>query len=242
MNRKTKFVKSKNLIPVIIGMVSFLLVSCNATRMRYPYTLNEKYKTVNLSDRKILVVFPGDENIIINNKDDVADDFGGVNAKPESRIRKYYFPEFFSTFKSFVSGDSIFVFDQFRSDITWDTLSRNEVTLRNGSDSIGVPYLIPEKSRMQALGLDSTVFVVIEMIEFKRNKFQIEYYWDDRSRKPANLEVVAKVLIWDYKNNEQVFYGTVSEQTEFHFGLQRKHWDESAHDLAKKIVLAAKCL
>ena len=237
-----EIIQSNKFVPTIIGVVIFSLVSCNITMVRYPYTLNEKYKTINLSDRKMLVVFPGDANIIINNKDDVADDFGGVNAKPESRIRKYYFPEFFSTFKSFVSGDSIFVFDQYRLDIAWDTLSRNEVTLRNGGDSIGVPYSIPEKSRMQALGIDSAVFIVIEGIEFKRNKFQIEYYWDDRSRKPANLEVIVKVLIWDYKNDEPVFYGTVSEKTEFHFGLQRKHWDESAHDLAKKIVLAAKCL
>jgi hypothetical protein len=95
---------------------------------------------------------------------------------------------------------------------------------------------------MQAIGLDSSVVIVFEEIEFKRNKFQIEYYWDDRSRKPANLEVNVKILIWDYKADAPVFYGTVTEKTEFHFGLQRKHWDESAHGLAKKIIMAAKCL
>jgi hypothetical protein len=189
-----------------------------------------------------MVVFPADKRIIIANKDDVIDDFGGVNATPESRIRKFYFPEIFTTLKSFVSGDSIFLFDQYRSAVAWDSITRNEVTLITGGDSAGVPYAIPEKMRMQAIGLDSAVVLVIEEMEFKRNKFQIEYYWDDRSRKPANLEVVAKILIWDYKNDEPVFYGTVSAKTEFQFGLQRKHWDESARELAKKIVRVARCL
>ena len=242
MHRMPEFFRKRYVVFAIIGTTIVALISCNVTHLRYPYTLNEKYNNVNLSDRKMLVVFPTDEHIIINNKDDVIDDFGGMNARPESRIRKFYFPEIFSTVKSFISGDSIFLFDQYRTNVAWDTLSRNEVTLRTGDDSIGVPYSIPEKSRIQAIGLDSAVFIVIEGVECKRNKFQIEYYWDDRSRKPANLEVIAKILIWDYKNDEPVFYGTVSEKTEFHFGLQRKHWDESAHDLAKRIVLAAKCL
>lgn len=222
--------------------IPVLLLSCFSTVVKYPYTLNENYRTVNLSDRKLIVAFPGDDHIIINNKDDIADDFGGVNAKPESRIRKYYFQEFYSTFKSLVSGDSIFIVDQYRPGLKWDTLCKNEITLKTGGDSIPVCYSVPEKSRMLTEGLDSDVVIFVERIEFKRNNLKIEYYWDDRSRKPANLEVAAKVVVWDYRNDVPVFYGTLTEQTIFHFGLQRKHWDESAHDLAKKIVLAAKCL
>jgi hypothetical protein len=228
-------------IRFLLAFVS-VFISCNATRTKYPYTLNENYKAVNLSDRKLIVVFPADRNIIINNRDDVIDDYGGVNAKPESRIRKYYFQEFYSTFKSLVSGDSIFLFDQYRPGLLWDTLGKNEITLKTGGDSVAVRYSVPEKSRIQAEGFDSTVVIIIEQIEFKRNNLKIEYYWDDRSRKPANLEVIAKLLIWDYKNDVPVFYGTLTEQTVFHFGMQRKHWDESAQYLAKKIVLAAKCL
>jgi hypothetical protein len=226
----------------VIAVIPLVFFSCNATMIKYPYTLNEKYKSTNLSDRKLQVVFPADDHIIINNRGDVADDYGGLNAKPESRIRKFYFSEVFATLKSLISGDSIFIFDQYRPDVVWDTLCRNEITLRTGGDSIAVPYSLPEKSRMLAIGLDSSVVIVFEEIEFKKNKFQIEYYWDDRSRKPANLETTAKILIWDYKADAPVFYGTVSEKTEFHFGLQRKHWDESAHDLAKKIIVAATCL
>jgi hypothetical protein len=165
-----------------------------------------------------------------------------MNATPESRIRKFYFPEVFSTLKSLVSGDSIVMFDQYCPDIEWDTLCRNEITLRTGGDSTGVPYFIPEKSRMETAGIDSVVLVFFQEVEFSRNKFQIEYYWDDRSRKPANLEVTAKILIWDYNADEPVFYGFLSEKTEFQFGLQRRHWDESAHSLAKKLVMAARCL
>ena len=58
----------------------------------------------------------------------------------------------------------------------------------------------------------------------------------------SNLEVNAKIMIWDFENNMPVFYGPVSTKIEFHFGLSRKHWDESAGTLARKLVVAAKCL
>jgi hypothetical protein len=238
MRRKCRFIQCR----AVIGLLPLMLVFCAGTQSYRSYTLNEKYKSVNLSEGKLLVVFPSDEHIIINNKEDVTDDFGGVNAKPESRIRKFYFHEIFETLKSLVSGDSIFLFEQYAPDVEWDTFCRNEVTLRTGSDSTGVPYSIPEKSRMEAVGLDSVTVVYFEEIEFKRNKFQIEYYWDDRSRKPANLEVTAKIIIWDYSADMPVFYGTLSQKTEFQFGLQRKHWDESARGLTKKIVMTARCL
>jgi hypothetical protein len=225
-----------------VGLLPLLFFSCSATRPNLPYTLNEKYRSVNLSGRKLLVVFPDEKHIIINNKNDIADDFGGMNATPESRIRKFYFPEVFSTLKSLASGDSIFLFDQYCPDAEWDTLCTGEITLRTGSDSTGVPYSVPEKSRMETVGLDSVLLVFFQEVEFVRNKFQIEYYWDDRSRKPANLEVTAKILIWDFTSDEPVFNGFLSEKTEFQFGLQRKHWDESAHSLAKKLVVAARCL
>jgi hypothetical protein len=242
MKRKQRTTTLSNFFLCAVVAIPYLLVDCSATQPQRPYTLNEKYKYANLSDRKLFVVFPADEHIIINNPDDVADDYGGANAKPESRIRKYYFQEIFGTLKSLVSGDSIFMFSQYRSDIAWDTLCRNEVTLRSGSDSIGVPYPVAEKSRMRSLGMDSAITVVFEDIEFTRNKFHIEYYWDDRSRKPANLEVTVKILVWDYGADGPVFYGTISEKTEFNFSLQRKHWDESARDLAKKIIAAVRCL
>ena len=235
--------KSQHLLcRMVVVLFPVMFIFCAATQPYCSYTLNEKYKSVNLSKGKLLVVFPSDEHIIINNKEDVTDDFGGVNAKPESRIRKFYFHEVFETLKSLVSGDSISLFDQYVPDVEWDTFCRNEVTLRTGSDSTGVPYAIPEKSRMQSVGLDSVTVVYFEEVEIKRNKFQIEYYWDDRSRKPANLEVIAKIIIWDYSADLPVFYGTISQKTEFQFGLQRKHWDESAHGLAKKIVMTARCL
>ena len=238
MRRKCRHIPRR----VAISLFPLMFIFCAATQPYRSYTLNENYKSINLSEVKLIVVFPSDEHIVITNKEDVTDDFGGVNAKPESRIRKFYFHEIFEALKSLVSGDSIFQFDQYVPDVEWDTFCRNEVTLRTGSDSTGVPYSIPEKSRMQAVGLDSVAVVYFEEVEFRRNKFQIEYYWDDRSRKPANLEVTAKIIIWDYSADMPVFYGTLSEKTEFQFGLQRKHWDESARGLAKKIVMTARCL
>ncbi|MBN2189510.1 MAG: hypothetical protein JW699_08645 [Chitinispirillaceae bacterium] len=237
---KHRFLLNELAAVAVLSSLPFFF--CSATRPNLSYTLNGKYLSANLSDMKLMVVFPDEKHIIINNKEDVADDFGGINATPESRIRKFYFPEVFSTLKSLASGDSIFLFDQYCPDVDWDTLCVSEITLRTGSDSTGVPYSIPEKQRMEAVGLDSAVLVFFQEVEFVRNKFQIEYYWDDRSRKPANLEVIAKVLIWNYKEDEPVFNGFLSEKTEFQFGLQRRHWDESARSLAKKLVVAARCL
>jgi hypothetical protein len=229
-----------------ITITAFLAVaaamSCNTATVKRPYTFNDAYKGVNLSGRKIIVVFPGDDRIVINNKDDVIDDFGGVNAKPESRIRKFYFPEFYTTFKSFVSGDSVFSFDSSVSGAAGDTLGKKEIELRMGMDTTPRHYAIPEKSSLQGIGLDSAIFVILNRIEFKRNNFHIEYYWDDKTRKQANLEVGCALIVWDYKNDAPVFYGTLTEQTEFRFTMQRKHWDESARDLAKIIIKTVRCL
>ncbi|MBN1129474.1 MAG: hypothetical protein JXA71_10835, partial [Chitinispirillaceae bacterium] len=103
-------------------------------------------------------------------------------------------------------------------------------------------FSIPEKAGMDSAGLDSAVLVTIERLTFRRNNFYVEYYWDDKTKRPANLEVDAVVLIWDYRKDAPVFYGTVLQKVEFQIAMQRKHWDESARNLAKKIVMSAKCL
>jgi hypothetical protein len=229
-------------ILIATAAIAGMICSCSVARPKCPYTLNGLYAAANLSDRNILVVFPDDGHIVINNRDDVIDDYGGVNAKPESRIRKFYFLEMFSTFKSLVSGDSIFLLEKSRPDLAWDSLGGRTVTLKTGSDSVPAAYSVPDRVRMQSAGLDSTVVIIIESIAYKRNNFHIEYYWDDKTRTPANLEVTAKVMVWDCRNDAPVFYGPVTEKTVFHLSLQRKHWDESAGDLGKKIIMAAKCL
>ena len=226
-------------------MAAMMSVSCGtATNIKHPYTLNEKYSGVNLSGRKIVAVLPDDSNIVILNKKDVADDYGGQNASPESRIRKYYFPIFSQTLKNFASGDSFFLLNDYKPGLLWDTLGHKEVILKSDLDSAesDSTYRIPEKAHVQAVGLDSTVVLIIQTIRFKRNNLQVEYYWDDKTRKPANLEADAKVLVWDYAADAPVFYGTITEKVVFQFGMSRKHWDESAYNLAKKIMALAKCL
>jgi len=242
MKKRHRVAGKKILLLIATGAIAAMTLSCIRTTIKYPYTLNDHYKTANLSNRKVVVVFPSDNFIIINNKKDVVNDFGGLNAKPEARIRKFYFPEMFTMLKSFVSNDSIVDFAQFRPGVQWDTLSTNVLTLKTGSDTVPMRYSVPEKAKMQAAGMDSAVVMIIESIEFTRNSFKCEYYWDDKSRVPANLEATAKILVWDYATDMPVFYGPVSTKVEFSFGLTRKHWDESAANLAKKIVVAVKCL
>jgi hypothetical protein len=222
--------------------VSCVFVFCTVPLPHRSYTLNRSYATANLSNRKLVIVMPNDAGILINNKRDVTNDFGGANATPESRIRKYYFPEFVKTFKSLVSSDSAVSLAEVRPDLTEDSLGAQDTALKTDTDTLPVAYRIPSKSRMQALGLEGSVAVIVERIEFKRNAFYIEYYWDEKTRKSANLQADARVLIWDCKSETPVFYGTLTSTIDFQFGLQRKHWDESAADIAKKIIVAAKCL
>jgi hypothetical protein len=232
----------KLLIAIVIAVSGWFLASCNVSTVRHPYTLNDDYTKANLSDRKFVVILPADDQILISNKDDVIDDLGGANAKPESRIRKYYFPWFFETFKSLVSSDSFFLLDQYRPGLSMDSLGRKDTALQTGEPGVMTRYTLPGKAALQAHGLDSAVFIIVERLEFKRNNFHIDYYWDDKSRQSANLEADAVVMIWDYINDRPVFYGPLSDKVEFTFSMQRKHWEESARLLAKKIVNAAKCL
>lgn len=227
---------------VVVAAVTCVFASCTVPVSHRSYTLNQNYATANLSNRKMVIVMPTDAGILINNKRDVTDDFGGANATPESRIRKYYFPEFVNAFKSLVSSDSVASLAEVRPDLTLDSLGAQDTALKTDTDTLPVAYRIPSKSRMQALGLDGSVAVIVEHIEFERNAFSIEYYWDEKTRKLANLQADVRVLIWDCRSETPVFYGTLTSTIDFQFGLQRKHWDESAASIAKKIVAAAKCL
>lgn len=237
--------KKNPFLPFTLGAAAFLLLSCGmAVKVKHPYTLSEQYAAADLSHRKLVVVMPGDSNIVINNKKDVVKNYGGQNASPESRIRKFYYPLFFQTLKTFTSGDSVVLLDDCRPGLVWDTPGARDIVLRSDLDSMesASHYRVPEKARLDTAGLDSAVILIIERLEFRRNNLQIEYYWDDKTRKPAHLQADAKVLIWDFAADAPVFYGTVTERTVFQFGMQRKHWDESAQNLAKKIVVLAKCL
>jgi len=237
-----KFCNEKSLIVFAVGLLAVLGVSCNVATVKHPYTLTSDYAAADLSGRKFVVLLPTDERITINNKKDVVNDLGGANAKPESRIRKFYFPLFFDELKSLVSSDSFFLLDQYRPGLTEDSLAPKQISLQTGEPALPVSYLLPDKSRLQAHGLDSSVLILVERIEFKRNEFYVENYWDIKSRRSASLEADAIVLIWDYKSDKPVFYGPISEKTEFVLSMQRKHWEESARVLAKKIVQSAKCL
>ena len=211
-----------------LALFAGLPLSCTVPAAHRTYTLNPSYAAKNFSNRKYVVAMPGDGGILINNPTDVTGDFGGLNASPESRIRKFYFPEFARSFKSLVSSDSVVALDEVRPDLSLDSLGTRVITLKTGSDSLPVNYTIPEQSRLQALSLDGSLAVLVERIEFKRNPFSIQYYWDEKSRKLANLQADARVLIWDCRSETPVFYGTLTATVEFQFGLARKHWDESA--------------
>jgi hypothetical protein len=227
---------------IAISLVAMVVCSCMPRVTVLPYVLCENYTAANLSKRMLMLALPDEQNITIENPQDVFDDYGGMNAAPSSRIKKFYLPIFSETFKSYISGDSMVMTDGYRQDVSYQNLRKRQVIEKIGQDTGSQVFSIPEQSEMMAAGLDSAVLVLIDRITFKRNNFYIEYYWDDKTKRPANLEVNARVLIWDYKNNAPVFYGILTQKIEFPFAMQRKHWDESARELAKKIIFAAKCL
>jgi hypothetical protein len=233
---------SRVILTVACLIAGFSLFSCVSTKPSLPYVLCEKYTTANLSARKVVLALPDEKNIVISNPKDVTDDYGGMNATPGSRITKFYLPLFYETFKSYTSGDSLYLAETYRQDFSFDSLCTRKVDLKKGQDTGTLHFSIPEKSPMLAAGLDSAVLVLVGRLTFKRNNFYIEYYWDDKTKRPANLEVEAEILIWDYKNDTPVLYGTITQKVEFQIAMQRKNWDESARLLAKKVVLSAKCL
>jgi hypothetical protein len=224
---------------MIIAVAAAL--SCSTPIVMQPFTLCDNYKTANLSKRPLIVSLPGEKGIIVENPKDVVDDFGGMNASPESRLTKFYLPLFEETFTSFLSGDSVIAAGAGQGDF-FNTLPKRHISLKIGHDTGSLIFSLPTKTAMQTAGFDSAVVVLIDRMTFKRNNFYIEYYWDDKTKRSANLEADAKLLIWDYKMDAPVFYGTVTQKIEFQIAMQRKHWDESARALAKKIVFSAKCL
>lgn len=218
-----------------------LLLFCSPMVTVRPYMLREEYGSANFSNRLLVLALPGEKNITVENPKDVADDFGGLNASPESRIVKFYLPLFRETFTSLISGDSLVCAGVTHPDF-FDSLEKRTVAVRIDNDPDSLAFSVPKKPAMRAAGFDGAVAILVDRLSFKRNNFYFEYYWDDMTKRQANLEAIARVLIWDYTNDAPVFYGVVSQKIEFQFAMQRKHWDESARALAKKIVFSAKCL
>jgi hypothetical protein len=213
---------TRNSAGICAGLVAMVVCSCMPKVTSQPYTLCENYKSANLSKRVLMLVLPDEKSIIIENSKDVVDDYGGLNAAPSSR------------------NDSMISADGYRQDFSYGKLSKRQISEKTDTGSLN--FSIPEQAEMKAAGLDSAVLVLVDRISFKRNNFYVEYYWDDKTKRPANLEANAQVLIWDYKANKPVFYGFITQKIEFQVAMQRKHWDESARALAKKIILTAKCL
>jgi hypothetical protein len=204
--------------------------------------MNENYRDANLSSRPLLVLLPDTKNIVIHNQRDIYDDYGGVNATPESRIKKFYLPLLIESIRENMSGDSLIIADAIQPEIALHKLEISKTVLKTDKDAPGLEYTLPTKLSMQKAGLDSAVLIIVDRLTFSRNELFIEYNWDDKTKRPASLEVNAVIAIWDYKNDSPVFYGTLSQKIEFKMSMSRKHWDESARMLAKKIILNAKCL
>ncbi|MBN1760192.1 MAG: hypothetical protein JW863_17830 [Chitinispirillaceae bacterium] len=219
-----------------------LVLSCIASKTTLPYTLSSAYSNANLSNRILVLGLPDSNDITIMNPRDVHDDYGGRNATPASRIEKYYLPVFVESIKSTMSGDSLIVKGGCQSKFSLRDFKKKPTNLKTETDSSTLHFEIPTKSSMRNAGLDSAVLICIDHLTFKRNKLHMEYYWDNNSKRPANLEVRADLVIWDYKNDVPVFFGTVTNTTNFQIAMNRKHWDTSARTLAKKIILHAKCL
>ncbi len=224
-----------------VALAVSVFISCSPAPIIRPYMLSPDYAAADFSGRVLILQTPDENNITVENPKDVADDYGGLKASAQSRIVRFYIPLFRETFETLLSGDSVLHAGAGRPHF-FDTLEKRRIVLRIENDTDSLIFSIPCKAAMDEKGLDSAVAVVIGRLIFRRNNFYFEYYWDDMTKKQANLEASAKVLIWDFKKDATVFYGTVTHKVEFQFTMQRKHWDESARELAKKIVFAAGCL
>jgi hypothetical protein len=225
-----------------IVFIGVLLCTCSLPKVSIPFVMSENYRDANLASRPLVVLLPDTKNIVIHNQRDIYDDYGGVNATPQSRIEKFYLPLFIESIRANMSGDSLIIADAYQPEIALHKLETRKTVLKTDKDAPGLEYTLPTKLSMQSAGLDSAVLIIIDRLTFSRNDLYIEYNWDDKKKRPASLEVNAVVAIWDYKNDSPVFFGTVSQRTEFKLSMNRNHWDESAQMLGKNIILNAKCL
>ncbi len=232
----------KKVLALSVVFPAAMFLSCVATKISQPYILYEGYQHANLSNRTLVLALPAPENIIITNPKDVSDDYGGMNATPESRIRKWYLPIFVNSFSANMSGDSLIVANSYQAEFSLKEFDKKPTTLTTDQDTLILRDPIPTKSSMQEAGLDSAVLIQVDRLTFKRNNLFYEYYWDNKTKRPANLEVQADILLWDYKNDSPVFYGTITKKIIFKIALNRRQWDESATELARKILLSVKCL
>ena len=231
-----------NIFAVVFCFAGTWFISCTVQKVSLPYTLSDTYKTANLATRPVILGLPDQKNIIVTNPKDVVDDYGGVNVTPQSRIEKFYCTLFAESFRSNISSDTLIVADGYRPKFSIHDLEKKQVALKIDDNSSPLHFSIPTKSAMQKAGLDSAIVVLIDRLTFKRNKFYMEYYWDTDSKQLANLEAAVDIVVWDYQNDAPVFYGTVINKVDFQIAMTRKHWDESARSLAKKIVFSVKCL
>jgi hypothetical protein len=247
---------------LIIGYLSITLVlGCGFFfhRIELPYTRNGKYSTYDFKGQKVFIapIFRG--NIFVSNAEDATDDFGGKLSADEL-VTRNYLPIFLDTMKKSISGKDVVVMSDslIRKYEDWTGLASKEVELDVGDRHLLTKFRIPDKTSLEKFGFKDDILIIIEQLAFNRNSVQTGYaggevpitkrvtysYQYDymETKESASLGAKAKVIIWNYRENDGILYGIVPEKTVFRLAMQRKHWDESAASLSKKIIRLAKWL
>lgn len=243
-------------------LLVFAVTGCGIffQKNKLPYTRNDEYAAYDFKDQKVFVAPIFRENVYVSNVEDAADDLGEPQLSANELVVKYYLPIFLDSLKQGIKDKEVVILSDSLVDKyeAWAGLESQEVELEVGDDRVRTRFRIPTPTALKKFGFDEDILILVEQLAFNRNsvrmgkggedipitprlKYSYEYDYLE-TKESASLGVKAKVLIWNYKKNEGILYGTVAEKTVFRMVMQKKHWDKSAASLSKKIVQVAKYL
>jgi hypothetical protein len=241
-----------------------LLLGCGCSfflkRIKLNYTRDESYSSRDFKDQKLFMAPLFLETIFAANPEDVIHGYPGENIAPEKRLFKYYRPIFIDSLNAAVARSKFHGLQPLPIErySEWIDLPARDVDLKVGDDSIVTTFRIPDAKALESRGFKQDILILIERLELKTIQGQIYDVHVDHpgpggisdpympktvtGGESSYLVASAKVVVWDYRENRGILYGTVTEKTLFRWDLGRKHWNASAGDLAKKIIQRAKYL
>ena len=225
-------------------------------------TLNESnhYTTEDVAGRKVLILAPALDSIVVNNRDDIEDDFNGDKRDPRLVLRNAFCKSLVKNLKQKVEqpGKTIFESDSLIELSLRDTtnLFAKQLLLRNEQRMIN--FYLPKKEWLIAQGKKPDIVVVITNLVYGRDlsysggmghfmpgttvstphgSFNTGGMYVGGGGSIPYLGGMYTFIIYDYNKDKWISFGqpTVSH-TIFLWGLTRGGWENTFEEAADKLL------
>jgi hypothetical protein len=218
-----------------------------------------------LKNRTLNVLFLPSDSIIVKNIDDVKDDFPNDTIRLPSIVihdslyqtmREEYENQLINLQCQFVQVP----IDSFKSQNDkerFDVLTKSIIN----KDTVTLDFLVPRKQRLIDAGIQPDIGLIINKVLIGRNlgdrynygsapmympgntistpggSFTTPGSWvgGGGGSSPENLGANIQFILWDYKNDCEIAYGTISVINEFIFGMTKGTWKDEFRFIAKEI-------